>query len=92
MEAAGTSEVAEARAMIDELDDAILGLLCARAGRVRHLLKLKKRYQMTSRDDEREREVLTRIADRNRSAYTRATIQRVWSALLMGARGLPEWS
>lgn len=84
------NKLEESRARIDELDELIATLLNERLQLCKEIGEAKKHLGKPVLDDEREREVLARVA----SAATDPTIAKqlidVYKTLLSGSRGLQE--
>lgn len=81
----------ELRRRIDELDDAILGLLEERAKVVLEVAKAKSAAGVTSfHDPEREREVLDRLEARGAGPFPRSAIRAVFREIMSGCLSLEQ--
>ena len=80
--------LAALRREIDRVDGALLALLAKRGKLVREVAKAKARDGIAVRQPGREREVLARVARRNRGPYPASAVARIWKAILASSVAL----
>lgn len=83
-------DVRQRRAEIDHLDAELVRLLNRRASIALDLAQLKKSLGWTICDPERERQVLTQVADSNAGPFDHRSLKRIFRRIIWESRRIEQ--
>ncbi len=85
-----SGDIASLRAVIDEVDEKIMGLVNQRLSLATQIGALKKKSATPIKDSAREEEIMQRLGNKNSGPLTRAGLRRVFAAIIAECRCIQQ--
>ena len=82
--------IAQLRKQIDEIDEKIIRLLAERIGLVEKMGQLKKEFNLSAEDPEREKEIIDRLTTLAGGLLSRDQIDRIFESIFHTTRKIQE--